>query len=232
MAGSALAGAGGNSVKQDNNLRLAGKSSIYFYDVEATGTHGSGQLVIDLNKHTFLFIGKEFPPDLEINLQARQVENGEYVVFASGKTTPSGNLRVSGVWSANAPPMAVASSISVTYPIYGFHLYNDGLFITKIACYWSMDGATWKESDHTDGITQTHEKQVALKDLGVPDGAYVKIHAIVVGGKDRTGSQVFQCYYDDADYYEGYYCYAYYYIQGVTWNPDLEYEGGRCDPIQ
>ncbi len=38
----ATAGAGVVSARQDENPKQAGKSSIYFYDVEATDTHGSG----------------------------------------------------------------------------------------------------------------------------------------------------------------------------------------------
>jgi hypothetical protein len=50
----------------------------------------------------------------------------------------------------------------------------------------------------------------------VPEGALVKIHAIVVGGKDRTGDIVYQYNSVDASWMG--YCYQYYYIEGVTWN--------------
>jgi len=223
------AGAGDKSAKQDENPRQAGKSPIYFYDVEATDTHGFGQLVIDVKKHTFVFIGKDFPPSLQIGLQARQDESEDYVIFGSGKTTPSGNLHILGTWEANTHPASVVSSFWPLYPTYGFRLYNEGWFVAKIACYYSTDnGVTWTESGHTGDITIDHEKFVALKDLGVPDGALVKIHVIVVAGKDRTGDQVWQCYHS-ADEYLDVYCYEHYYIYGTTGNPTLNWDGGRCE---
>ena len=95
VAASAQAGGGATSAEQENP-RQAGKSSIYFYDVEATDTHGFGQLKIDVKKRTFVLIGKDFPPSVQINLQARQVESEDYVLFGSGKTTPSGQLSMHG----------------------------------------------------------------------------------------------------------------------------------------
>ena len=48
------------------------------------------------------------------------------------------------------------------------------------------------------------------------------MHAIVVGGKDRTGSEVFQYYNTTV---EDWRYVARYDISGVTWNPDLDYYG-------
>lgn len=77
-------------------------------------------------------------------------------------------------------------------PLYGFYLENTGWFVAKIACYYCTDdGVTWQESDHTDGIAIWTAESTTLDDLGVPMYALVKIHVIVVGGKDRTGSEVF-----------------------------------------
>ncbi len=115
-------------------------------------------------------------------------------------------------------------------PVYGFNLMQNGWFVAKIACYYSTDnGNTWTESGHTDGIVLFAEKSVTLDDLGVPGGdtvvptgVLVKIHVIVVAGKDRTGSEVFEHFYTPVR--EGKH-YAYYAISGATWNPKLEYRG-------
>jgi hypothetical protein len=212
--------AGGNTVTQENP-RQAGKSSIYFYDVERTDTHGSGQLVIDMDKHTFVFIGKDFVPSSHIALRARAVDSTGYVVFASGKATPSGNLHIAGTWEADTPPAEIATSIG---GLYAFLLQNDGGFIAKVACYYSTDGGvTWTESDHSDNILLDQEKWVELPDLGVPEYALVKIHVIVKAGKDRTGSEVFESWY-----YPGWTCTGYYHIKGTTWNPKLYYDNYSC----
>jgi hypothetical protein len=103
-------------------------------------------------------------------------------------------------------------------PIYGFYLDNLGAFVAKIACYYSTDGgATWKESDHK-GLDH-RQGWASLKSLGVPDKALVKFHCVVVGGKDRTDSWVWN--YDYAQTQDHWY--AAYYIEGKTWNPTLNY---------
>ncbi len=112
----ATAGAGAASAKQDENPRQAGKSSIYFYDIEATDTHGFGQLKIDVKKRTFVFIGKDFPPSLQIDLQARQVESEDYVTFGSGKTTPSGQLSMHGTFPDASLNYLQAAQFRLTEP--------------------------------------------------------------------------------------------------------------------
>jgi hypothetical protein len=107
--------------------------------------------------------------------------------------------------------------------ISAFDLHNLGGFVTQFACYYSTDdGVTWRESEHLTRITNGHGGLSELDDLGVPEGALVKMHAVVAGGKDRTGSQVFQyVHYDGYD--TGYY--AEYWISGVTWDPKLQFNG-------
>jgi hypothetical protein len=212
------AGAGRNSAKQDNP-RQAGKSSVYFYDVDATDTHGSGQLVIDVDKHTFVFIGKDFMPYLQILLGAKEAGGTDYAVFASGQVTPSGNVHIAGTWESEAAPEDVVCNWQM---IGMFNLNNNGWFVAQIACYYSEDdGVTWKESKHTSDITIGHSQEVWLNDLGVPNRAWVKIHVIVVAGKDRTHDQVFQ-------FVSGMGCVADYFINGATWNPKLSFDGVYC----
>jgi alpha-tubulin suppressor-like RCC1 family protein len=115
----ATAGASADSDKQDENPRQAGKSSIYFYDVEATDTHGFGQLKIDVEKRTFVLIGKDFPPSVQIDLQARQVESEDYVIFGSGKTTPSGQLNMSGTFTEASLNYLQEAQLRLTEPGFG-----------------------------------------------------------------------------------------------------------------
>jgi len=154
----ATVGASADSAKQDENPRRAGKSSIYFYDVEATDTHGFGKLVINMDKHTFVFIGQDFVPSSQIELRAMAEGSSDDVVFASGKVTPSGNLHIAGTWEEDAPPAEVGWAYA---QLYGYLLENYGWFIAKLACYYSTDGGvTWTESDHTGDITKGNWKKV------------------------------------------------------------------------
>lgn len=112
VAGSAQAGAGGNSAKQDEQLRQAGKSSIYFYDIRATDNHGSAKLVINTDKHTFVCIGQDFMPNQQVYLQ--YTTDGGSIVFATGKTTPSGNLHIAGAWESGSVPSVVGITFGLT----------------------------------------------------------------------------------------------------------------------
>ena len=60
--------------------------------------------------------------------------------------------------------------------------------------------------------------------LGVPNGALVKIHVIVVGGNDKTGSTVFEYY--QGNFWDQGRTWTYY-ITGTTLNPKLDgpYDG-------
>ena len=78
-----------------------------------------------------------------------------------------------------------------------FELNNHGWFVANVACYYSTDkGVTWKESGHSGPIAMLYTERVELTDLGVPEGAWVKIHVIVVAGSDKTGSTVFEHWRD------------------------------------
>ena len=216
-------GVGAVAAKEDENPSQAGISSIYFYDVAASDTHGTGKLQINVDEHTFVFNGQGFIPSARIDLKARSAGSDDYIIFARGKVTPSGNLHIAGTWEADSAPEAVGTYYAA---LTGFELDNTGWFVAKLACYYSTDGGvTWTETAPSDGITKGNSDRVDwLIDLGVPDHALVKIHAIVVGGKDRTGD-VWE-YYDHMGSTFGYHVttdLAAYEISGVTWNPKLEY---------
>ncbi|MGZ4904865.1 MAG: hypothetical protein ACXV5I_08650 [Halobacteriota archaeon] len=218
-------GAGVVAAKQMENPSQAGTSHIYFYDVAPNDTHGKGKLQINTDKHTFEFNGQGFTPSAMIELKAKPVGGTDYVAFATGKTTPSGNLHLAGTWEKNAAPEVVVTEY---WGITGFKLENEGWFVAQLACKYSTDGgATWKETAHSSGLTKGESARMDwLIDYGVPDRALVKIHAIVVGGKDRTGD-VYQ-YVDTYGSAHGYHSSTYlekYEISGVTWNPTLVWMG-------
>ena len=138
--------------------------------------------------------------------------------------SPSGSLRsMPGYQEALNQFGGMPGTGSTWYPpLYGFYIYNLGGFVVQLACYYSTDGGvTWHESEHIKGISLFEDVGATLGDLGVPENALVKIHIEVVGGKDRTGSEVFQHLYTNC--WEGQH-WASYTIQGTTWNPKLEYD--------
>jgi len=204
------------------NPRQAGHSSVYLYDVAATDAHGKGKLVIDLDRHTFVYNGQGFTPSVQITLKARAAGSTDYVAFATGKTTPSGNLHIAGTWEAAAAPADVVG-LSYGFKISGFRLYNDGWFVAQLACYYSTDGAaTWIETRAIKDITKGHSAHIDdLSDFGVPPGALVRIHAVVVAGKDRTGDIAFEYCPSTPEWGVN----AVYDISGKTWNPLLLYWG-------
>jgi hypothetical protein len=213
----ATAVSGAAPAKQDQNPSQAGNSSIYFYDVAASDTHGKGKLMIDLAKHTFEFNGQDFEPSAQIALRAKAADSADYVLFATGKPTPSGNLHISGTWEADASPAEVVAD---TYygPRRGFSFTNEGGFVARLSCYYSTDGCvTWQDSVQIKGITLNEHVWFDFYDLGVPMGALAKIHIDVVAGKDRTGSEVVESWNSGA--------YEDYVITGTTWNPKLQCYG-------
>lgn len=222
----ATVGTGAVNAKDKTNPSQAGKSSIYTLDVAASDSHGKGKLMVDVDKRTFVFNGQDFEPSMQIFLRARAAGSAHDGIYAIGNTTPSGNLHISGTWEGEAVVTEVVADISYP-PIYAFSLYNSGGFVAQLACYYSTDsGATWKESEHINGITVGMDVLGPLYALGVPEHASVKIHVEVVAGKDRTGTQVFK--FDSDAYWDIEYI-ASYEIHGTTWNPALEYYG--CFPV-
>ncbi len=220
---------------QDENLRHAGESQIYFYDVKATETHGTGKLQIDTAKHTFVFNGKGFTPDAMIELKGKAAGDTDFKVFATGQVTPSGNLHIAGTWETGA---ALPGEVATGYQAIGsFTLWNGGAFVAQLKAYYSQDnGVTWIETPDSKAVKGiTYYRTGYAPDtglLGVPDGALVRIHAVVVAGNDRTGSEVFV---SDPHSYTAWT--AMYEIQGTTLTSKLIYDGygnagfpPDCDP--
>jgi hypothetical protein len=208
----ATVGRGAVNPNDAQGLSQAGQSSIYFYDVTASQTHGKGKLQINVDKRTFEFNGQGFEPSAQIGLRAKAAGSTEFVVFGWGKATESGNLHISGTWQAGAAAAEVVAGVYIP-PTAGFYLYNTGWFVAQIACYYSTDGGvTWHESDHSPDIAITRSRYAFCSDLGVPMNALVKFHAVVIGGKDRTDSLIWQASCTGGGAYE---------ISGTTRNPTL-----------
>ena len=91
------AGAGVAAAKQDENPRQAGASSVYFYDVAATDTHGSGKLMINVDQKKFAFNGVDFEPGTTYVLHF-STSGGPDLRIYTREVTPSGNLHVEGAW--------------------------------------------------------------------------------------------------------------------------------------
>lgn len=86
----------------------AGNSSVYFFDIAATDTHGTGKLMINLKQHKFVFNGKDFNPDKYYFLYYNNAGIADVSVFASAVATPSGNLHIEGEWPNNAAELLPA----------------------------------------------------------------------------------------------------------------------------
>jgi hypothetical protein len=157
-----------------------------------------------------------------IALKARAAGSTDYVTFATGKATPAGNLHIAGTWEAAAAPADVVGW-SYGFQISSFRLENTGWFVAQLACYYSTDdGATWIETSAVKDIAKGESAtMVELSDVGVPPGALVRIHAVVVGGKDRTGDIAFEYYPSTPQWGR----IAVYEITGKTWDPLLMYCG-------
>jgi hypothetical protein len=208
-----------------------GHSPIYYFDVTNNGK-AVGQVVVNTanaKRPTYVLVAHGLTPNTKYTFG--YTVSGDMHTLGSAKTTTTGALIKYGTfpaadvkdvqsaqfWVTETPPGAYYA------PLRSIDFGNYGWFLAKLACDYSTDGGvTWHESGHTKGIAIWGWGGAKLGDLGVPFGALVKIHVIVVGGKDNVGSEVFQYYYTSAP--ESYH-WAEYSISGTTLNNKLEYMG-------
>ena len=154
--------AGAKSAKHDENPRQAGKSSIYFYDVESKEGSGYGRLVINADKKTFTFIGQDFLPSQHVYIKVDT--EGQFQLIADGKSTKSGNLHIQGEWEGVPPKPESVGAYYIWGPAYGFTLDNVSGYVAHIKVQWSTDnGVTW----HT---TSNQSKDVSLWEISVVSG--------------------------------------------------------------
>lgn len=161
-------------------------------------------------KYTF---GYTVSGDMRTLGTASTTTKGTLVMYGTFPVADVKDLQSAQFWVTETPLGSGYTQIN------GFVFENLGGFVAKVACDYSTDGGvTWHESGHTSGIAIDGYRHVYLSDLGVPNGALVKIHVIVVAGKDRTGSEVFQYKADSSGA-------AYYNIYGATLTSKLIYLG-------
>jgi hypothetical protein len=210
----------------------AGHSPVYQLDVTYNGNVAGKVTVNTANAQlpSYVLVAHGLTPKTKYTFG--YTASGEVYTIGSTDTPKAGALVINGTfplddvgdlqsaqfWVMETPPGWEYSNV-----IHGLDLRNVGVFVAKLACYYSTDGGvTWKESSHTDGISYMEWGGATLSGLGVPNGALVRIHAIVVAGNDKTGSEVFQ----HSEYpHNGHYYWAEYYISGTTLHDTLEFEG-------
>ena len=218
------AGAGVVAAKQ------SGHSPVYHFDVTYNGTVAGKVVVNTINAQlpSYVLVVHGLTPNTKYTFG--YTASGEVCTLFSKETPKAGAFVIEGTFplddvagleSAQFWVMETPPGSSDYPPIYGFEMQNMGWFVAQIACYYSTDGGvTWRESGHTDGIWSPEWGGASFSELGVPNYALVKIHAIVVAGNDKTGSQVFQ-YHEYP--YSGHYYWAKYIISGTTLNATLEF---------
>jgi hypothetical protein len=149
------AGVGVASAKQGENPRQAGASSVHFYEVAATGTHGSGKLMINPDQKKFTFNGVDFEPGARYVLHYETAGGADLRVFATGKVTPSGNLHVEGTWEgAFADPDAAGFGVDASSVMTGTIQRVAGEYCYALTysdaygdytVYFPFDGITYAE---------------------------------------------------------------------------------------
>jgi hypothetical protein len=238
MAGSALAGAGGNAGATKDNPRQAGKSSVYFYDVECSSDPnpdcikckpcaGYGTVVIDIEKKTFNFIGHNYAPMSKV-----RVENLGATI--KGKVTPSGNIHVQGTLPEGfivPPPGTVGASWGYYDPVFGFTGQNLGGYNCHLKIRWSTDdGATWHTTDtETKALSFGESYKIYIEDFDpgniIPDHAEIQLKARVVGGDDTWTSDIW--YYAKGG--DPMFCFPDCEMHGPTWNASISvFENNLC----
>jgi len=209
-----------------------GHSPFYYFDVTYNGKAVGYVVVNTANAQapTYVLVANGLTPNTKYTFGC--TVSGDIHTLGSANTTTTGalvthgtfpaadvkDLRSAQFWVTETPPGGSYQAVGA------MSLYNhNGFFVAQLKCYYSFDeGVTWHDTaSAVKGIAigQTGYA-VGLSYLGVAPGDLVKIHAVVVGGKDRTGSEVFR--------YESGACLVQYEISGATLNPHLVYDGVCC----
>ena len=216
VAAPALAGAGDKSAKQVNP-RQAGKSSIYFYDVESKEGSGYGRLVINADKKTFTFIGQDFLPSQHVYIKVDT--EGQFQLIADGKSTKSGNLHIQGEWEGVPPKPESVGVYYIWGPAYGFTLDNVSGYVAHIKVQWSTDnGVTWHTTSNQSkdvSLWEIYDQNINDLDPNIPLGSWVRMKMDVVWGDDVVADQIFK-YVDTPGL-----CWPYYQCYGAVWNASM-----------
>lgn len=230
VAASTQAGAGGYLAKQENP-RQAGKSSIYFYDVESKVDEGYGRLVIDVAKKTFVFIGQDFTPYARFKLKIDRESGWE--LLADGHATRTGNLHIQGEWKTgtSVPEPGMVGTWWYYDPAYGFNGQQLGGYIARLKVRYSKDGGnTWATTEKETGdidLGKTFSVTVAQftdSTHVINKGDLIQFKVKVIGGDD-TWTDTWFTYVPDGD---PAYCWPYVLPRGTTFNAWIEYWNDQC----
>jgi len=212
----AHAGGGGISAEQKNFIQ-AGKSKIYFYDVEVPDGNGYGRLVINADKKTFNFIGQDFLPNQYVHI--RVDTESEFHLIAEGRSTKSGNLHIQGEWEGAPPKPGTVGAAYIYGPAYGFTLDNMGGYVAHIKVQWSTDnGATWHTTSNQSkdvSLLEIYDQNIKDLDPNIPIGSLVRMKMDVVWGDDVVADEIFKYVNTPAM------CWPYYQASGAVWNASL-----------
>ena len=226
----ATVGASADSDKQDENPRHAGKSSIYFYDVESFHDNGYGQLVIDTKKKTFVYIGQDFTPNSHFAIKWDKA-NG-YKLIGGGRSNPAGNLHIQGSWEGTVVPEPGTVGTHWYYdPAYGFMGQSDAGYVAHLKIRYSKDGGnTWSTTEKETGdisLGETYQITVAQftdSTHVINKGDLIQLKARVVWGDDTWTGTIFT-YVPDGD---PAYCWPNTDLRGTLWNAWIEYSVDGC----
>lgn len=213
-------------------------SPIYSFDVRDEGRFVVGEVKLNTAHAdpTYALVADGLTPNTNYTFGYSIGQPEDMHLLGSESTSKKGGLRMKGTIPLEdiervPPSLALEFWVTETPPgasyqeIVGLRLFNWGWIIGQLQAYYSEDeGATWKKSSSTDSIWRLENKYVDLGALGVPEGALVKIHAIVKAASDKTGSEVFS-FTRSIPYWGENKTYAAYEIYGTAFKPKLQYWG-------
>lgn len=215
-----------------------GYSPIYSFDVMDEDQLVVGEVKLNTAHAdpTYALVADGLTPNTRYTFGYSIGQPEDMHVLGSQDTSKSGGLRMTGTIPLEdieevPPQLALKFWVTETPPsayyqeIVGLRLFNWGWVIAQLQAYYSTDGGvTWQKSSSTDNILRLENDYADLGDLGVPEGALVKIHAIVKAASDKTGSDVFT-YTSYIPYWGPNETYAAYEVYGTAFKPGLQYWG-------
>ncbi len=218
-------GAGVVTAKQGVDTQQKGSSPIYKFGVKNdAGTAVVGTLTVNAKQASYVFNAKGLTAGTTYYLKC----TSPVYKIASAQAAADGTVHMQGPWDTpvdvtTTQPTFVLTTVALLGgspigPVDTFMLHNEGLFVVKISAEYSTDaGAHWLRARSSGDIVLGAEQHVELSALGVPNGALVKMHADVVWGYDKVGSEVFT-------YVSGSKHWAKYSTWGTTLSNTLKYE--------
>ena len=217
-----------------------GHSPIYYYNVMYDGKVAGEVRINTVNAKTPMYVldVDGLKPNTKYTFGYFNTPVVDPHLLGSNETTNSGALRMHGTLRSEDVQDLESAQFWVTETgpgsdyhqwIYGIRLIQNGWFIAQLGVKYSNDGGvTWEEYVLKSNLTRGEDIIMPLESLQVPENALVKIHVVVIAGKDRTGSEVFEADYSYYTYWGSYI--AEYEIKGTTGDPKLTYNGIYIDP--